>query len=270
MVRQDLQATTETLAARDAELAELKNRIETLEELQADQQKLLSMKDSELASAQEQLAQSQSVDDGPAGSATPWLLGGAVLVLVLVGAWWWRRRADSTPRFRPPQPPARAPSGLAAGFPPVAAEGEAEVEQKPDVLNPQAVQPAPATAPEPGAGTQPPAAGSVTPVSKRGTTDVTQLAVPAWHAGSEESRLNKAPPAESASPSRPIARPVAAASTQTGASDSEAPGMERLELARAYLDLGDEDSARQLLGELEVSGSLQARQQATRLLRELG
>ena len=53
-------------------------------------------------------------------------------------------------------------------------------------------------------------------------------------------------------------------------SDADAPGMDRLELARAYLDLGDQESARQLLGELVVTGGLEARQQATRLLREMG
>jgi len=46
-------------------------------------------------------------------------------------------------------------------------------------------------------------------------------------------------------------------------------GLERIELARAYLDLGDEGSARQLLGEVLINGDHAARQQAARLLREL-
>lgn len=44
---------------------------------------------------------------------------------------------------------------------------------------------------------------------------------------------------------------------------------ERLELARAYLDLGDLAGARQLLGEVVINGDHAARQQASRMLREL-
>ncbi|WP_036140196.1 FimV/HubP family polar landmark protein, partial [Novilysobacter defluvii] len=65
----------------------------------------------------------------------------------------------------------------------------------------------------------------------------------------------------------------------TGAPDSPAsrhapdegavPGNERLELARAFVQLGDSESARQLLTELVVNGDLAARQEATRMLREL-
>ncbi|MFQ6313666.1 FimV/HubP family polar landmark protein, partial [Lysobacter capsici] len=46
-------------------------------------------------------------------------------------------------------------------------------------------------------------------------------------------------------------------------------GQERIELARAYLDLGDQSSARQLLGEVLINGDHAARQQAARLLREI-
>lgn len=53
-------------------------------------------------------------------------------------------------------------------------------------------------------------------------------------------------------------------------SDQEAPGSERLELARAYLDLGDHESARQLLGEVVVHGAPADRQQAERMLRDIG
>lgn len=274
MVRQQLQATTETLAARDAELGELKSRIETLEQLQADQQRLLEMKDSELASAQQQLAESQSVDSGSeaaaASSVMPWLLGGSGLVLVLVGAWWLRRRADATPRFRAPTAPARKPSGLAAGFPAAAVERAGHT--GPDVLNPQpqaqapqAVQPAtPAPTGDPAVATPAPV---VVPAPEPQSANP---AVPAWHSAAGNNRLNKASSAAQAGTSRATTPPAAVADTSAGAEDSEAPGMDRLELARAYLDLGDQDSARQLLGELVVSGNLEARQHATRLLRELG
>ncbi|HEY4555785.1 MAG TPA: FimV/HubP family polar landmark protein, partial [Lysobacter sp.] len=46
-------------------------------------------------------------------------------------------------------------------------------------------------------------------------------------------------------------------------------GNERIELAQAYIELGDHDSARQLLGEVVVNGDHASRQYATRLLRDL-
>ncbi|MFD1299839.1 FimV/HubP family polar landmark protein, partial [Lysobacter gummosus] len=67
-----------------------------------------------------------------------------------------------------------------------------------------------------------------------------------------------------------VAEPAAAdARAAVTAQASSAPGQERIELARAYLDLGDESSARQLLGEVLINGDHAARQQAARLLREL-
>ncbi len=280
MVRQELQTTTETLAARDAELADLKSRIDTLEQLQSDQQKLLAMKDAELASAQEQLAQAQSAQstvqaNEAGGSAVPWLVGGTLLVLALVAVWWWRRRVDSVPRFRAPVAPAGAsstpPRGFAAG--PVPGPGVAAARLEPSMVNPNLANrsamggraaddesvafPTPMLAPVPGSSAASPAAASA-------------AAVPAWHgapAGASEGNEPVAAPVIDDSPDAP--RSPAVSPVRPVRAD-DAPGMERLELARAYLDLGDEDSARQLLGELQVSGSLEARQQAARLLRELG
>ena len=68
-------------------------------------------------------------------------------------------------------------------------------------------------------------------------------AVPAWHTG--------------AAAQRDLLEPAAQAAH------------ERLELARAYLDLGDLAGARQLLGEVVINGDHAARQQAARMLREL-
>ncbi|MBT2749466.1 ferrous iron transporter B, partial [Lysobacter sp. ISL-42] len=79
-------------------------------------------------------------------------------------------------------------------------------------------------------------------------------------------------------PTAAIPVPVQAVAVEPAAADaraavtaqaSSAPGQERIELARAYLDLGDESSARQLLGEVLINGDHAARQQAARLLREL-
>ena len=43
-------------------------------------------------------------------------------------------------------------------------------------------------------------------------------------------------------------------------------GVERIELARAYLDLGDVDTARELLREVAEGGEPSARAEAARLL----
>ena len=47
-------------------------------------------------------------------------------------------------------------------------------------------------------------------------------------------------------------------------------GRERLELAIAYLDLGDIETARDLLNEVVAGGDDLARDEATQLLREIG
>ncbi|MGY0557138.1 type IV pilus assembly protein FimV [Lysobacter sp. A421] len=244
MVRQQLQQTTETLAARDAQLADMESRIAELEQLQVDQQNLLTMKDSELTAVQQQLAQAQAAEAGGAVSGLPWILAGiGLLVLVLLGAWWSRRRAVAVPKFRVPSTTAQAPSTLASGFPDSRSPSRSDsAPDEPKPLNHNAV-----------AGSQP-----SPPKVPVGSTDSSSVAgaaaVPVWHAGSGDQKLN---------------RPSSAPATDTDF-DVDAPGLERLELARAYLELGDRDSARQLLDELVLSGDEATRQQAAQLLREIG
>ncbi|MFT4249134.1 MAG: FimV/HubP family polar landmark protein, partial [Pseudomonas sp.] len=54
------------------------------------------------------------------------------------------------------------------------------------------------------------------------------------------------------------------------ASSPAAAGRDRLELAVAYLDLGDKDSARSLLLEVAASGDAEARAEASSLLAQIG
>ncbi|MGH8085888.1 MAG: FimV/HubP family polar landmark protein [Lysobacter sp.] len=260
MVRQEMQ-TQETLAARNAELAELKSRVADLEQLQSDQQKLLEMKDNELTAVQQRLAQTQDAEKAAGGApGLPWLLGGVGLLLLgLLGGWWMRRRADVAPKFRAPGP-AAAPSPLAAGFP----GGRVAPPPSPAAPAPVAIPAAasPTASPVPAA-TAGVASGSPElwdrperqPLpSKR---PAPPIAVPTWHAGGGRD-VSGAPTATWVEP----------AIVNVDA-DVDAPGSERLELARAYLDLGDRDSARQLLGEVALNGDHSARQQATQMLREL-
>ncbi|QSX80045.1 LysM peptidoglycan-binding domain-containing protein [Lysobacter solisilvae] len=231
MLQQELVQTKETLAAREAEAQELKSRVAELEKLRQQQDQLIQMKDSELAAAQQRLAQAQS--EQTQASLMPWVFAGvAALALGLLMAWVMRRRDQSAPKFRNPATvPAPAPSiadafGPTVGAAAVAAEPERAPEPEPEpepelVLEPDPVQPPP-------------------PVRK---PEAPRTAVPAWHTGNTPAQQRPDPGAQAA--------------------------YERIELAQAYLDVGDMASARQLLGEVVINGDHAARQQASRMLREL-
>ncbi|HEV8693440.1 MAG TPA: FimV/HubP family polar landmark protein, partial [Lysobacter sp.] len=182
MLQQELTQTKETLAAREAETQELKSRVAELEKLQQQQQQLMTMKDSELAAAQQRLAQTQKQQTQ--ASMLPWVIGvvGALVLGVLI-AWFLRRRDNATPKFRAPGVSA-APS-IADAFAP---KREAELERE-----------APAVTVAPVHASEPPA-----------------KVAPAWHTGS------------------------AAKNVQQDLLDPDTQAAhERLELARAYVDLGD-------------------------------
>ena len=104
---QELTTTKETLAAREAETEELKSRVAELEKLQQQQQQLIAMKDSELAAAQQRLAETQKQQTQ--ASVLPWVLGvGGALVIGALVAWFLRRRDASVPSFRAPVGPSIA------------------------------------------------------------------------------------------------------------------------------------------------------------------
>jgi pilus assembly protein FimV len=75
-------------------------------------------------------------------------------------------------------------------------------------------------------------------------------------------------PEEPAMPAPADVEPVAAASS-ADAAPLGAPGRERLELAIAYLDLGDADTARALLQEVATGGDIHSQIQARELLARL-
>lgn len=242
MLRQELQQNQETIAAREAEVTELKSRIAELEQLQQKQQQLMAMKDSELAAAQQRLArsnqQAQAADAG--GSALPWAIGGGALLLALVGGWLWRRRPAKA-AFRAPVQGAAATPSIADAF---AAEPPID-EPMTDDLQVAPLDEAPASA---------------------------HLDEPPFELSPQPVRA----PSRPAAPSAPIAPAWHVAAAGNGSRRGQVeptlamqPGQERLELARAYLDLGDHESARQLLSEVVINGDLAARQQASRMLQEL-
>lgn len=250
MLRQQLQQSNETLAARTAEVQELKTRVAELEKLQQQQQQLLTMKDSALAAAQQNLAKANrpaAAAAVPAAtaqvqqprSATPdhadrdasiWIGTGAALIAAALLAWWLASRRRMTPtsvrRFDTAALAASIPTADAIGL---EAADQADAQLVAAHTNAGAMTESGAIA----------ATTSQDPVA----------ATPTWHAG--------AAPAPAPEPEpEPVAADVANASQQ-------------LELARAYLDLGDDNAARELLREVMDGRDPAARSQAARLLRDL-
>lgn len=220
LANEQLRQAREDLATRDSELQELRGRIDELEKLQQQQARLIELKDSELAGAQQALAKSNA--GSAPGSMPGWLWGGLGLALLAAAAVGWLAR-----RPRPSPVPAPRSGGfdaaaLAAAMPQQMQEPETgtEVEQDQTLVYPDPTRPA--TAPEP--------------------------AVPAWHTGDAA---------------------IDAAIDLAPLNPSPA-GRERLELAIAYLDLGDLETARSLLHEVAAGHDPSARDEALLLLREIG
>jgi pilus assembly protein FimV len=233
MLRQQLQETKETLAARDAEVNELKTRVAELEKLQQQQQQLLTLKDSALASAQQTLAKSNIAASAPAAvaaqsvAATPppatpppsggvWLWIGLALI-VAAGLGWLTTR-----KRKPSEASSRRPfdtEALAASIPPPAASRGGDAgEFVPD----QFVSPRPMQPPRRSAAADP--------------------ATPPWHGG-----VGAAPATD-------------VATSTVG---------HQLELAQSCLARGDDDAARVLLREVLDGRDPVARDTAARLLRDL-
>jgi len=268
MLKQQLQETKETLAARDAEVGELKARVAELEKLRQQQDQLLTMKDTELAAAQRNLAQANRAQAAPATAApaaqaatqqpattapapaerpqsSPWLWGGVLLVAVALVGWLLSRRKRPAPvrserafdtaalAASIPQPaPMDAADDDLDEAPYYEAESEADVD---DYANPGRYE----------------AEGDDVDDARRDDGRISSApdwtrapaaigTVPTWHAGGGA---------------------AVAPAAHTPA--------EQLERARAYLDLGDDDSARELLREVLDSRDPAAREAAARLLREL-
>ena len=224
MLRQEMQAK-EDLAARTAEVEDLKARVAELEKLQQQQQQLISLKDSELAAAQQRLAGTREAgtvatpaQEQSSSSATPWLWGGAGLVVLGLLAWLFSRRRR--PEFEPRRQYDTA--ALAAGIP----GGGGDLFGTTNAGN---------------AGTP---LDDNEPVPPPRWTSAPATTAPTWHGG-------------------------AAAAPETATAVDVADSSQKLELARAYLDLGDDDAARTVLREVLDGRDPVARETAAALLRDL-
>ncbi len=241
--QQELTEARETIAARNAEVDELKARVADLEQLQQQQAQLIELKDSELAAAQQRLAESnaqtapivestvQSPEAAPSAQL-PWIwIGVGFVALALLALWWASRRSAAT------QKTTRSFLASAPVVPPSPSQAKQDPVEVPqdDVVAEDRPDPAAAMVASGWSSTPAPAAVE--------TADAT----PPWHAGG-----NDADRAATIAPLNPAPA-----------------GRERLELARAYLDLGDVDTARTLLQEVADTGDAASRGEAARLLREL-
>ena len=265
-LQQELQQSQEAVAAREAEVAELKARVADLERLQAQQAQLISMKDSELAAVQERLATTagpapaEPAAAEPAAAGLPWAWIGLGLLVVALVAWLLARRAPkpaSRPRFDPATLAAAAPAAPAAA--PAAPAGTNGRPERAGEASPAAVPAVPAWH---AGGAAVPSAAPATVPSAGPAPGPTRQARPAPAFAAAE-------PAVAEEGQAPVAATQAADAADAAlvASLNPAPGgADRIELARAYLDLGDVDTARGLLLEVAEAGEPGARAEASRLL----
>jgi len=225
---EQLQQAREDIATRDAEIQELRSRVGELEKLKQDQQKLIAMKDTDLAAAQQRLAKADTPMPAEAGLPM-WLWGGLALVIAGIAAWLASRRRKPSPL--PPLPrhgfdAAALTAAVPGADAPSLGERELDREVELEEVDLHENEHAPWRAPV--------EEDELVPVAP-----VAPEQAPAWHAGSV-APLNPAPA-----------------------------GRDRLELAVAYLDLGDTETARSLLQEVANGNDAAARAEAVALLGQL-
>ncbi|MCE4357318.1 FimV/HubP family polar landmark protein [Xanthomonas hortorum] len=299
---QQLQQAKEDIATRDAELQDLRTRVADLEKLKQQQQALIAMKNTDLAAAQKRLSETPAAAE-QGGGLPLWLIGGLVLIVAAVVAWLAARRRKPSPL--PPLPRRQfdfVPVGAAAE---TEESQDAELATQPseyDVVHETEFEQANLREDERAYDAQQPLSevlrrepllSEPAPVvvtsedwrSLRATPPApAPVAVPEYvepdPAPEPEHTISDLPPLVpqpsvatqdsldfAQSPVAPIA-PVAAPGVETYREFTSA-GRDRLELAVAYMDLGDKDTARGLLLEVAATGDEATRAEAAELLEQL-
>ncbi len=287
-VNEQLQQAREDVATRDAEIQELRTRVSELEKLKQQQQALIALKDTDLAAAQRRLAQA------PAGTADMggfplWLIGGLVLLLAALGAWLASRRRKPSPLPPLPRQEPEPGSFAAVAAAEAAAYGEAstrhetpdfgehepghegaaefeyadvhEQERAPAYAEPEATVPEP----EPSAAPTLPVAAVSEPVEP---TEPASPVAPVAPVAEPEPELEPEPEPERSPP--PVYAAAEVAAPPEDDAEASAAGRDRLELAVAYLDLGDAETARSLLLEVAAGGDPRTRAEAQEILGRMG
>lgn len=269
LANEQLRQAREDLATRDAELQELRDRVGELEKLQKQQQSLIAMKDSDLAAAQQRLAEAAKRDDGSGGG---WVwLGLGLLVLGAVG-WWLSRRRKPSPLPPVSQHAGFGPEAVVAAAPLASAHAfeEGDVEDvgedahaslSTDEVEVETAFRAEEFSPQ----------DKLEPTWLKPEAAVTDAADPLVSQTrpvflyEPEPELLATPEPAAADEARWLAGDMAAVAPLNPAPA----GRERLELAIAYLDLGDAETARTLLNEVATGADPGARNEALELLARL-
>ena len=285
---EQLQQAKEDVATRDAEIQELRGRVAELEKLQKQQEALISMKDSDLAAAQQRLADAPAAREAGGGG---WYWLGLGVLLVVVAGWALARRRKPSPL-----PPLRRDgfdaAALAAAVPAAGYVDELATQERADQeqadldtelaydsaeYDSTADQVAAEVARREPVFTLEPLAGQGSLAADAVVADHDHVVVPAhaWNAAAQPSyrgvfEFPEEPvaPVATQDPAEP-ATAAPAGEPVVGGEPLGTPGRERLELAIAYLDLGDADTARALLQEVAAAGDIHSQIQARELLARL-
>ena len=277
---EQLRQAREDVATRDAEIDELKQRVADLEKLKSQQQALVALKDTEIAAAQARLA-----DSPQQASSGPWFwLALPVLLLVAVGWWLSRRRKPS------PLPPLRRDdhddSALSAAVPAGAGldvlterdgwahDRQVDVESDAELPGVAAVESAEdVQEPVVHFDLEPPASGAAPSPAVAVEPEPELDPVPAYAREAEQQDAFRGvfelPASDVVAPPEVLDEPAETPRANTGA-PSHAGGRDRLELAIAYLDLGDAQTARSLLEDVAQGDDPHLQAQARELLARLG
>lgn len=319
LVSEQLRQAREDLLTRDAEIAELRERVAELEKLREQQSSLIALKDNEMAAAQKQMAERPVAADG-AGSGL-WLWGGGLLLVgaALAALLARRRKPSPLPPLAvangadpdegsaladEPEQPVAADAGALdadamihalrgghavadASTAPATQTGWSPLAMADTPADPVAAEVAEAVGDVPA---EPATAAAFEPATVQaavdhGHADDNQAAPAAAPVAVEERFDAFLPPLEERGMPAEADQPAPLQADQVppqpaspwgvdlsqAAPLQPAPGSrERLELAIAYLDLGDADTARTLLEEVVTGGDAGSRQQALELLARLG
>ncbi|WP_156880307.1 type IV pilus assembly protein FimV [Thermomonas fusca] len=301
MLQQELRQRDEDIAAKSAEIGELKERLADLEKLKDEQQKLLSLKDSELAAAQARLAASNQAAQAKAaavatkagteqaapaevadkGAMMPWLWGGLGVVVLALLAWLVAGRRKQAPA---PRRSVFDSEALAAGMAAPTLHQVEPVQQDvgEEIQLDDARDAADAAAPIDASPAAEPKAHAEATIDMSRVVPQAEAETPAWH-----SSWMKVEPAAPVAPSAQlvaeqeapveVATDVAVAEVQLAEDDlpnlaavpAQASPEQRFKLARAFLDVGDEFSAQQLLLELLDHEDEAVSDEAARMLSKL-
>ena len=309
LVSEQLRQAQEDLATRDAELAELRERVAELEKLREQQSALIALKDNEMAAAQKQVADSAPAPS-EGGAGWLWGGGLLLIGAAAAAWFARRRKpsplppmaaaAESGPHM--PDQDASDQDMLDQGMPdqelpPVASGVDAEqmiaalrgeafsvpahstpLGDAPAGREPEWAEVVPESPAQ--AWQEPPLAQQQEAVTAlpRAADEVFDPFLPPAAELEPELALPPAAVIESAPPAQPVAEDAEPAAPvwelpeqQASPASLPQPGSrERLELAIAYLDLGDAPTARNLLEEVVTSGDAASRAQALELLGRLG